>query len=351
MKLKLFCLFVITYAIVSCQSDDEKPKGKYSDGVLVVNEGNFGAANASVTFYDTKTTSPEQAIFKTVNGYFPGDVLQSLTIDGDKGYLVLNGSNKIEVVNRHTFESLFTFSTEAMDKPRYMQMINGKAYISVWGPYSSTYDLIDSYILVVDLEKQIVLDTIDTDEGVEKLLFNGQRLFATNYNFGASQTLAIINPSTNELIDQIELAAGPSGLVLDADNYLWVICTGTYEGNDGKLFKINTTTLEIERTISLGLNPSSELAISPDKKFLFYRSDNNMYKLSIAAEGAPGTPWLTLTDVISPYGFNIDPASGDLYVGDAMTFSAGKVFVYAADGSFKTSFDSGIGPNGFVFVK
>src|SRR5437899_2952405 len=86
----------------SCQHKDVI-KGKYQSGVLVTNEGGFGSANGDVTYYNSNG-SLQQAIFKAVNGSFAGDVLESIAIDGDAGYLVLNGSNKIEVIDNNTFQ-------------------------------------------------------------------------------------------------------------------------------------------------------------------------------------------------------------------------------------------------------
>jgi DNA-binding beta-propeller fold protein YncE len=222
----------------------------------------------------------------------------------------------------------------------------------VWGAYDANFSLIDSYILVVDATTLSVVDKIDTDEGVENLLYNGSRLFASNYNFGSSNTLAVIDPSNNELIDQIELADGPAGMVLDANNKLWVITEGTYAGNDGKLFRINPTTLAIEDEIDLGVNPgaNADLDITPDKKTLIYSRDNAIYKISISATDAPASPWIEASEVSNLYALDVNPDNGEVYIGDAVDFSSpGKVYVYHADGTFKESFESGINPTQFIF--
>ena len=38
-----------------------------------------------------------------------------------------------------------------------LQVVNGKAYISVWGEYDSNFSLVDSYILVVDIKTLTVV--------------------------------------------------------------------------------------------------------------------------------------------------------------------------------------------------
>ncbi len=132
-----------------------------------------------------------------MNGTFPGDVLPNpITIDGDNGYLVLNGSNKIEIIDDNTFKSKSTFTDKLLDKPRYLQVINGKAYISVWGPYDANFSLTGSYVLVIDTKTLQVVTSIATDPGVENLLYNSKYLFASNNNFGGSNTVSVIDPAT-----------------------------------------------------------------------------------------------------------------------------------------------------------
>ncbi|HYI78123.1 MAG TPA: DUF5074 domain-containing protein [Chryseolinea sp.] len=350
MKIR-FLLFVCFVALfLSCDSDNDPIKGEYQSGVLVVNEGGFNSSNATVTYFNPSSNVLSQNIFKNAAGQFAGNVLQSIAVDGDKGYLVLNGSNTIEIVNHHTFESISTFTSPELDKPRNVQVVGDKAYISVWGAYDANYSLTDSYILVVDTKTLSVVDKIATDEGVENLLYNGSRLFASNYNFGGSSTLAVIDPSNNELIDQIELAEGPAGMVLDSNNKLWVITTGTYSGNDGKLFRVNPTSLAIEEEIDLNMNPDVDLTITPDKKNLIFSNGSTIYKIAITDTQAPAQAWIEATNVQTLYALEVNPHTGEIYIGDAVDFSSpGKVYVYNADGTFKKSFESGINPTQFIF--
>lgn len=347
-KTSLFSLLVIIVVLSGCQSKDVI-KGKYQSGILIANEGGFGSANGDVTFYSNGTT--QQAIFKAVNGSFAGDVLESISIDGDAGYLVLNGSNKIEVVDDNTFQRSTTWTDAKLINPRYVKVVSGKAYVSVWGSYNSSFALVDSYILVFDTKTGAVVANIDTDEGTENLLYNGQYIFASNYNFGGSNTLNVIDPTTNKSVKTITLYAGPGELVTDVNNKLWVIAQGTYGGNDGKLFKINPSTLAVEQTIELGINPSNpDLVISPDKKSLYYYSGTSIFKIGIDATSAPSSAWVTNADVVSPYSIGCNPRTGDVYLGDALNFSSeGKVYVYGSDAKAKTNFSAGINPGQFIF--
>jgi YVTN family beta-propeller protein len=344
---------LVILVLSNCTKSSDPVKGKYQTGVLVANEGAFGSSNGDVTYYNGSASLLEQTIFKNINGSFPGDVLQSVSIDSDNGYLVLNGSNKIEIVDDNTFKSKNTFSNNLLIQPRYLQVINGKAYISVWGPYDTNSSLTTSYVLVVDTKTLEVVTSIATDPGVENLLYNGKYLFAANYNFGSSSTISVIDPSTNKLVTNIELTAGPSGMVIDANNKLWVITSGTSTNfvgnNDGKLYRINPSSFAIEQTIELNANPLTDLGISPDKKNLYYAIGSSVYKIDIAAASAPGTAWSS-TSLTTLYSLGVDPKTGEVYLGDALNYSSeGKVYVYNTDGTLKTSFNVGIAPGQFIF--
>jgi len=342
------CVLSVTL-LISCDEEDTRPKGKYEAGVLIANEGGFGKSTASVTFYDSEADTAFQNIFVKPPLMFAGDVLQSITLDEDLAYLVLNGSNKIEVVNAISFESVSTLADDDIFSPRYLEVIGNKAYISVWGPYDENFSLVDSYVLVVDLSTNSIVKKIDTDEGTENLLVHNNRLFAANFNYGASNTIAVINPTDNSLVDQIEVGAGPAGMVIDKNGKLWVLCTGSFSGDPAELVRINPSTLAIEEEIELTVLPGTDLALTPDGSSLVYHAGTSVYKLSIEATTEPDALFIA-EDVIYPYALGVDPSTGDVWLGDAIGFASdGNAYVYSSTGLFKTSIATGIGPTQFIF--
>ena len=333
-----------------CEQDDVQPAGKYDHGVFVVNEGGFGAGNGTISFRDP-AGQLEHNIFRNLQGDFAGDVVQSLYFDDeDTGYIVVNGDSKVERVDAATFEKRGTITHAAIDKPRFMAVAGNKAYISVWGPYDEFFSLIDSYVLVWDLINNEVITTIDTDEGTEELLLSGGVLFATNYNFGGSNTVALIDPVSDGLLDQLEVASGPSGIVEDGSGKVWVLCVGDYASNNGALVRIDPVTRMVEETVPLDANPNSDLAITPDGSSLLYMVGTSVYKLDVTATVAPDVPFFVADEVVSPYALGVHPGTGEIWIGDALDFTAaGKVYIYSAAGEDVTNFAVGIGPTQFVF--
>jgi YVTN family beta-propeller protein len=342
----VIALTSISLFFQGCDKAKDPVKGAYQSGVLIANEGGFGSANGDVTYYNSTSNLLEQSIFKSVNGTFAGDVLQSISVEGDDGYLVLNGSNKIEIVDINTLKRKNTFTDLKLNNPRYLKVFDGKAYISVWGPFDSNFALVDSYVLVVDTKTLSVVTTINTNEGVENLLYDGKLLFVSRNGFSGSNALSVIDPSTDKIVKEINLSGEPVAMILDVNNKLWAITT------DGvsKLFRINTSTFAVEQTIEIGSNARGYLAVSPDKKNLIYAIGKAVYKMSIDATAAPIAPLFTASDVIAFYGMDIDPKTGDIYVGDAKDYSsAGSAYIFSADGTFKSKIETGISPNSFVF--
>ena len=347
--MRCFLIVMISATFFTGCDDDDGPKGKYEKGVFVVNEGTFGAGNGSVTYYNSAGVA-EQNIFRNSAGTFAGDVVQSLKFHEGRAYLVVNADSKIEVVNGNTFGAISTITDADIDKPRYIEIIDGKAYISVWGPYDENFSLIDSYVLVYDLNTNSVVKKIDTDEGTENLVSTGQRMFASNYNYGGSSTVSAINLADNSLIENITVSDGPAGMVLDSNGKLWVVCVGGFGSTNGYLYRINPETLQIEDDITITGIPGVDIAVTPDGGNIIYTVGTSVFSLPINATEEATEPSFEATDVTSLYTLSVEPETGNIYVGDAPSFTAiGKVYIYSPDGTKITSFDAGIGPAEIVF--
>src|SRR5690606_29543929 len=112
MKIKNNLVLALSLLVLSfsCSSDDDsnqqEPQGAYENGILITNEGNYGQGNGTVTFISDDFSYAEQKVFFNVNGTLLGDTAQSIGFYEDLAYIVVNNSQKIEVVNRYTFQSV-----------------------------------------------------------------------------------------------------------------------------------------------------------------------------------------------------------------------------------------------------
>ena len=93
--------------LASCKKDtpavDNNPDIIKEHGVFIVNEGNYTWSNASVSFYNFVNGQYFEDVFDEVNNRPLGDVAQSIAVSNGKAYIVVNNSNKIEIVDLNYF--------------------------------------------------------------------------------------------------------------------------------------------------------------------------------------------------------------------------------------------------------
>ena len=129
-----YLVLIALYAFVSCVKDKPKVDTEVPSSqptahkVWVCNEGNYGAANASLSYFNSTDNTVIEDYYKLQNNATIGDVLQSMFFFNGKYYLVVNNSNKILVCdsNMKKLNQINGFTS-----PRYFIPVNNaKAYVS-----------------------------------------------------------------------------------------------------------------------------------------------------------------------------------------------------------------------------
>jgi len=319
-------------------------ESNFTNGVLITNEGLFQAGNASVSFYNSDGNLQEK-IYSTTNNQPLGDVLQSITIQGDKTYLVINNSSKIEIVNTSDFSSIGAIKN--LGSPRHIQIIDdSKAYVS---------DLYSGAISIVNLESLEKTGEIPIGGSSEEMVLVGNELFVTRPSLfkNYSNQLFVINTNSNEIIDSITLGYNPSNIQLDKNNQLWVVCNGDRDvsENFGGLYRINPDSKQV--TLALPFNDKKisyypRLVMNGNRDQIYYLK-LDIYSLPIDAIALPSAP-LIEANGRDLYGLGVDPISNQIFVGDSGNFSQkGTVTIHDEMGNELSSFKAGVGVNGFYF--
>lgn len=327
-----------------CGSDDRAAgPAPGSAKVLVVNEGNFSQSNGSITSFDPETGTATGNLFESVNNRPLGDVVQSLYIDADGvGYIVVNNSRKIEVVDALDFTSTATID-DGLANPRYLVRQGSKLYVSNWGNFDESFQLDQSYVLILDavtFEKQ---GQVDTDDGTENLLVSSGYLYAAN---SFTNTVSVIELTSGELAKTLETGFAP-GEMLEFEGDVWLICGGNFGGNDGSIYKL--TAEEARKEVELEMNPVAKLTLNPDSNELYFISGNKVGKYNVESKTID-KGFVENADVTAFSGIGFNATEKVLYVADARGFQAnGTVYRYSANGQLLTNFEAGVGPNGFVF--
>lgn len=343
-------ILVSSTFFVSCSDNDDDvkaPRGNYDGGVIILNEGNNGTTNASVSYLSTDLQI-ENNVFSAINpDKTTGDTAQNIGFNGDNAYLVLNGSNKIEVVNRYTFKSITTITTKLLN-PRYITFSNGKGYVTNWGDPG---DVNDDYVAVLDLSSNTITSTIPVKEGPEKILENDGKLYVTHKGgWGLGNSLTVINAATNTVITNFVVGDIPSGMVKD-NGTLYVLCDGMpyYAPTEtpGKIVKINLSTNAITSTVNFtGITHPGFLDIENSK--LYYTVGNSVYTAATNTTTLPSTALFQVKEITTLYGFAVE--DNKIYLADAVNYSdPGDIYIYSTAGAFVNTFSVGILPNGFYF--
>ena len=101
--------------------------------VYVLCEGLYGMNNARLFSWNMRTGQVEQDAFSKANQRGLGDTGNDLLLYGGKLYVVMSGSNTVEVVDAASLRSLrqipFTNDAGVGRQPRYACAENGKVYV------------------------------------------------------------------------------------------------------------------------------------------------------------------------------------------------------------------------------
>lgn len=343
-KLTFIATAIFILTTVSC-SDDEIVLATYSDAVFVINEGNYQASNGSIDYYNQSSGEVEQSIVQNVNGLdLLGDVAQSVHVNNGLMFLVLNNSNKIEVVDAREANSVYTMTDLAL--PRYMTSYEGNGYVTEWVSFTTP-----GQVTIFDLMTGEVQQSITVGYGPEDIEIVDEKLYVAN---SFENTVSIISLSDFS-VSTITASNGPGQMVVDSNNDIWLLCGGGYGEdftplNDGAIHKIETGLDQISYSTDLLTNYSPKVAIDPSGTTLYYYIGNSIYTFDTNTSTHSNGAIITVSNAVYLYGIGVHPSSGDIYVGDAKAFdAAGEVFRFDSDGTLLDSFDVGIGPNGFAF--
>lgn len=326
---------------ISCRTEDDpivepEPKGAYENGIFMSNEGNFGTPTATVSFISNDLNTVENNIYSTNNGNAAlGDVLQTIGFQGDNAYMVLNNSNKIEVVNRYTFKKVATVSDQ-ISQPRYIAFANNNYYVTNSSGSSK-------FVNVYSTTTNAFVKKITLTSGGERIVEASGKIFVQNASFGSGKKITIINPTSNTVETEVTVPNGNIQKTISNGGNVYTIASSS---TDSYIYKLSPTGT-ITSTITLtGIANAMNLEIDGSK--FFFSSGSKVYSMDMSSSATPTTPIFTLTDNSwsALYGFGV--IDGKIYISNANGFTADStVEIYSTSGTLLKTITTAKGTNGF----
>lgn len=327
-----YVILVLAVCLFSCKKEKQEV-GVYSNGVLVVNEGNFNFGTGDISFYNPSTQAVNDNIFKKANDYNLGDVAQSITIWDNKAFIVVNNSAKVEVVIASDFKKIGTINIPG-SSPRYLLPVNdSKAYLT---------ELYANKIWILDLQTLEVTGSINVNGWTEDIfLLNGEVFVSqrTKLNGSEVKNILVIDKSTDAITATIPLPSEPVSMAGNGE-YLWVACGGKQSASVlPSVHKIKVTTKTIEASFNTPgySHVAGRLCLHGNS---LYYIDKHVYQMQSSDAALPVSPFIN-GDGKNFYTMAI--INNEIYVSDAIDYlQKSKIYRYTLTGSYIGDFTAGI---------
>lgn len=348
--LRFSFLALLAFFTLSCNPDRfiEQPLGEYQNGLFILNQGNFGAANSSISFLSNDLQTFVLDAFAATNADVTlGDTAQDIGFFENRMYVVVNNSNSVQVANRFTLNAE-TRITSQLNNPRYVAFGNGYLFVSNWGDGMSSTD---DYIAVYSLLSFNHVVNIPVSEGPERMLVVGNELFVAHKGgFGFSDQISVIDTNQLNVSETITVGDVPDGIVEFQGN-IYVLCSGkpgwSSTPTSGSLHRINPQTREVTQTWNFSSQNPNHLVAGTS---LYYAIDNEVFAFTPSQSALPQTA-IIQTGPQGVYGiYALAHKDGKIYLGDAGNFSErGYLYIYSLSGQLLHNQQVGVIPTGIYF--
>ena len=381
-------LGVIISILSSCRGDEHivvsdvqiirdkiDPNSKIA-GMYLVNEGNMGSNKCTLDFLDYTEGIYMRNIYPERNPTIVkelGDVGNDVQIYGNKLYIIVNCSNKVEVLDARTGVRIKQIE---IPNCRYICFRREHAYVSSY----VAGVLIDpnaplGAVFKIDTASLQVVDKVTVGYQPEEMVVLGDYLYVANsggYRVPYyDNTVSVVEFEGFRQEQQIVVGLNLHRIKADKYGKLWVSSRGNY--NDiyspygsvpSNLFVLDKRVGYNEMIVTDTINvPCSNMAIHGDSLYLYSHDYDNITQQSTLTYGIINIKTKkvvsknfitdgTEKEIKMPYGISIHPETGDIYVTDAKNYvSTGTLSCYNKEGKRKWRVSTGDIPAHMVYLK
>lgn len=332
-------------------------------GFYLLNEGNMNMNKASLDYMDLQAGEYHRNIYHEINPEITkglGDVGNDMAVYGSKLYIVVNNSNKVEVLDKYTAKRIGQID---IINCRYITFGNGRAYVSAYLGSVGDPDAPNGMVAEIDTASLEITRRVEVGRQPEEMDIVDDRLYVANSG-GYSppnyeSTVSVVDLESFKEVKRIEVAPNLHRLKADSYGDLYVTSRGDYYETPSKIYVIDTGTESVKKEFEIA---ASQLLIDDDIAYIYstewsYITGENeigYHMLDVKSEKLLDRSFITdgtEQEITLPYGIAVNPETKDVYVTDAKDYvSPGTIYCFDKDGKLKWSTTTGDIPAHFAFI-
>lgn len=336
----------LAFVLASCHKDKVAPNTDTPTaqraGLYVLNQGDFGANNSTLTYYDYTTKALVADQFITANSTKLGDTGNDLGVYGAKMFIVVNNSNVVDVVNAKGAKLIRQIT---LNQPRSVIFYKSNAFVT---SYNGTVSVIDTTSLTIT-------KTITVGSDPEQMVISNGKLYVANsggLNPVPATTVSVIDLTALTETKKITgVIADPITLAADTYGHVYVLSLGNFAAVGPGMTIIDNTTDVVKSTTSLNLSFNIPIIVNGDFAY-YFTADNKIAVYNTKTQALAQANFITDgTTLIAPYAISADSTTGEIFITDAKDYSSnGTLYAFDKTGKKEYSIVTGINPGKVVLV-
>jgi YVTN family beta-propeller protein len=346
-KLKnLLATALLATLFAACTKDKitvEPPSDTDGPGLFIINQGNFGANNSTLTYYNLATKKLFPDFYNTVNTDKKiGDTGNDVGIYGSKMYIIVNNSSNIEVVNAKTG---MLIKEIALNQCRNVVFYKSNAFVTSY----------DGKVAVIDTTSLTITKNITVGRNPEQMVISNNKLYVANSG-GLSlgnpdKTVSVVDLTALAETKKIDVIENPVSMTADNFGNVYVLSLGNYSNIAAGLTIIDNQTDAVKSKPVVSLGYSIPIVALGD--FVYYPTADNKIAVYNAKTQAPEkdnfiTDGTTITSV---FALTANQVTGEIFVADAKDFNSnGTLTAFDKNGKKEYSITTGISPGRVILV-
>lgn len=327
--------------------------------LFVLNEGKFGENNSTIDVFNPGDGKYYSNVYSVVNPTLTlglGDTGNDIAVDGDKVWVVLNGSSLVEIFSVHTFKHI---ATVEVPQPRQLVCDEKYVYVSSWNGEQTGNSLTKGSVYRINKNTLNVESFVSVGYYPEGLAMYNGKLFVANS--GANKpglnenTISVIDLDKFMKINDFSVAANiqkifinesGKGLAQSFGNY-YDVHSGVY------MFDANTLTAsgKIENVFASSISRSGNriFALGTKDEFSFTLPMKN-YSITELDYNGKVVNTVSFDSDYTPATFASDGSKYYFGYYSKDYVSPGHISVYDSNMSLLWNTGAGLNPAHFAFV-